>query len=62
MPPRRPPFIYIPPSHIMPIECPHCEDTAHPLWHSPLPAGLKGEMRVFECVGCGRESRLIVNA
>ena len=61
MTPRRPPFSYIPPTHIMPVACSHCGENAQPIWHSPLPAGLKGEMRVFECEDCGSQMKLIVD-
>jgi hypothetical protein len=60
-PPQRSPFTYIPPIHIMPIICPHYGEDAHALWHSPLPAGLKGEMRFFKCKDYGNEMKLIVN-
>jgi hypothetical protein len=58
---RRLPSIYIPPTHIMPIECEECGENARAIWHSPLPAGLKGEMRVFECEDCGSQMKLIVD-
>jgi len=60
MPPRRQLFTYIPLAHIKPIVCPRCGEKA-PVWHSPLlPAGLEGEMRTFECDGCGKKMKLIV--
>ena len=60
MPPRRQLFTYIPLAHIKPIVCPRCGEKARAVWHSPLPAGLKGEMRNFECAHCGKEMKMIV--
>jgi hypothetical protein len=60
MPPRRQLFTYIPLAHIKPIVCLRCGEKARAVWHSPLPAGLKGEMRTFECDGCGKKMKLIV--
>lgn len=60
MPPRRPSFAYISPTHITPIACSHCGENARLLWHSPLPAGLMGEMRTFQCKGCGKQTKIIV--
>ena len=45
----------------MPVICPHYGEDAHALWHSPLSAGLKGEMRFFKCKDYGNEMKLIVN-
>ena len=60
MPVRRKAFTYIPPFHVNPIACPRCGEKARAVWHSPLPAGLKGEMRTFECERCGKKMKLIV--
>ena len=60
MPVRRKAFTYIPLAHIKPIVCPRCGEKARAVWHSPLPAGLKGEMRTFECEHCGKKMKMIV--
>jgi hypothetical protein len=60
MPPRRQPFTYIPLANIEPISCARCGKKAHPIWHSPLPAGLMGEMCTFECDTCGKKTKMIV--
>ena len=57
MPPRRRP--YIAPAHIK-IICPRCGEKCRPVWHSPLPAGLKGDMCIFECEYCGKSVKMIV--
>jgi hypothetical protein len=31
----------------------------HITWHSPLAAGLKGELRIFECEDCGKKIKII---
>jgi hypothetical protein len=60
MPVRRKVFTYIPLAHIKPIVCLRCGEKARAVWHSPLPAGLEGEMRTFECEHCGKEMKMIV--
>jgi hypothetical protein len=59
VPVRRKAFTYIPIVHIKPIACPRCGEKARAVWHSPLPAGLVGEMRTFECEHCGKKTKLI---
>ena len=59
MPVRRKAFTYIPLVHIKPIVCPRCGEKARAVWYSPLPAGLVGEMRTFECEHCGKKTKLI---
>jgi hypothetical protein len=40
--------------------CPRCGANAHPIWRSPLPADLKGEMHAFQCKDCGKQTKIIV--
>jgi predicted RNA-binding Zn-ribbon protein involved in translation (DUF1610 family) len=61
MPSRRVATKYLALAHINPIVCPRCGEKARAVWYSPLPAGLKGEMRTFECEDCGEKTKLIVN-
>jgi hypothetical protein len=51
---------YIPLAHIKPIVCSRCGEKARAVWHSPLPAGLKGDMCIFECEDCGKSVKMIV--
>jgi DNA-directed RNA polymerase subunit RPC12/RpoP len=60
MPSRRVASKYIALAHINPIVCSRCGEKARAVWHSPLPAGLEGEMRTFECEYCGKKMKLIV--
>ena len=57
---RHPLFTHASPASAGPIACSHCKANAHLIWHSPLPAGLKGEMRIFECKACGKQIKMIV--
>jgi DNA-directed RNA polymerase subunit RPC12/RpoP len=60
MPPRRVASKYIALAHINPIVCSRCGEKARAVSHLPLPAGLEGEMRTFECEHCGKKMKLIV--
>jgi uncharacterized Zn finger protein len=60
MPVRRKAFTYILLAHIKPIACPRCGEKARAVWQSPLPAGLKGDMCIFECEDCGKSVKMIV--
>ncbi len=57
MPKRYPPFTYIPP--IPPIACGHCGGKARVIDRSPLPAGVEGEIRTFQCKECGAQTKMI---
>jgi hypothetical protein len=57
---RHPAFIYVPLTNIKPIACPCCKANVRPIERAPLPAGLKGEMRTFECKKCGKQTEIIV--
>ena len=59
MPPRRVASKFIALAHINPIACSRCGEKARAVGHSPLPAGLKGEMCIFECENCGKKMKLI---
>ena len=48
------------PAHAASINCSHCKAKANLVWHSPLPAGLEGEMRSFVCSRCRKQTRIIV--
>jgi hypothetical protein len=48
------------PTHAASINCSHCKAKARLVWHSPLPAGLQGEMRSFLCSRCRKQTRIIV--
>jgi len=60
MPSRRVASKYIALAHINPIVCPRCGGKARAVWHSPLPAGLEGELRTFECEDCGKKMKMII--
>jgi hypothetical protein len=59
MPPRRVASKFFVLAHINPVACSRCGEKARAVWHSPLPAGLKGEMCIFECEDCGKKMKLI---
>lgn len=59
MPKRHPPFTYIP-IDVAPIDCQRCGAKAQLIQRAQLPAGLKGEMRTFECKKCGKQLKIIV--
>jgi hypothetical protein len=61
MPSRRVAFKYIALAHINPIVCPRCGAKSRAVWHSPLPAGLEGEMCIFECEDGGEKTKMIVS-
>ena len=48
------------PTHVASTICSHCKAKARLVWHSPLPAGLEGEMRSFLCSRCRKQTRIIV--
>jgi hypothetical protein len=60
MPSRRVASKYIALAHINPIVCLRCGGKARAVWHSPLPAGLEGELRTFECEDCGKKTKMII--
>jgi len=60
MPSRRVASKYIALAHINPIVCRRCGGKARAVWHSPLPAGLEGEVRTFECEDCGKKTKMII--
>ncbi len=60
MPKRHPPLSHTSPTEARQVACTRCRANAHLLWYSPLPAGLKGEMRVFQCRACGKQTKIIV--
>ncbi|MGA9161193.1 MAG: hypothetical protein WB297_10085, partial [Actinomycetota bacterium] len=53
-------FTYVPLTNIKPIACPRCKANVRLIERAPLPAGLKGEMRTFECKKCGKQMKIIV--
>ena len=57
---RHPAFTYIPLTNIKPIACPRCKAYVRLIERAPLPAGLKGEMRTFECKKCAKQTKIIV--
>jgi hypothetical protein len=48
------------PTHVASINCSYCKAQARLVWHSPLPAGLEGEMRSFACSRCRKQTKIIV--
>jgi hypothetical protein len=54
-----PAFTYVPLTNIKPIACPRCKRYVHLIERAPLPAGLKGEMRTFECKKCGKQKIIV---
>ena len=57
---RYPAYTYVPLTNTEPITCPRCKRYVHLIERAPLPAGLKGEMRTFECKKCGKQTKIIV--
>jgi hypothetical protein len=51
---------YVPLTNIKPITCPRCKTYVRLIQRTPLPAGLTGEMRTFECKKCGNQTKIIV--
>jgi len=57
---QNPQTAYASPTHAASINCSYCKAKARLVWHSPLPAGLEGEMRSFVCSRCRKQTRIIV--
>ena len=51
---------YLPLTKIKPVTCPRCKRYVHLIQRAPLPGGLTGEMRTFECKKCGKQTKIIV--
>ena len=50
----------VPQTNINPTACPSCKTYVRLIERAPLPAGLKGEMRTFECKKCSKQMKIIV--
>ena len=49
------------PTHITPINCPHCEGKTHLIRREPAVTGDgRGEMRTFECFDCQQQSQMFI--
>ena len=57
---QHPQTVGISATHAASTICSHCKAKARLVWHSPLPAGLEGEMRSFLCSRCRKQTRIIV--